>query len=150
MGRRRQIKDTYREHSFSKLRANGPEALHHGLLVLDEVGHQAHLPLAIQLGVTLVDELRQNVRSGLIRKGFFLTIFELLPQVLGLVLELLGHLLTHRRRHSIFDDLGGPPAALRADLEQVCRNTFLSYRSQSGVAGSQEGSPQLSSFKELT
>ena len=100
--------------------------------------------------MTLIDELRQYVRRRLIRSTELFLLFKPLPQVLGLNLELFCHLLTHRRGHPILNDLGSPATPLGPNLEQVCRNTFLSYRSQSEVAGSQEGSPQLSPFKELT
>ena len=47
VGQLRQTKNIYDEHSYSKLRANCTEASLHGLLILDLVGHQAHLPLII-------------------------------------------------------------------------------------------------------
>ena len=55
VGRHRQPKDINDEHSYSKLRANGAEASHHGLLVLYLVGPQAHLSLVVELGVTIMN-----------------------------------------------------------------------------------------------
>ena len=76
--------------------------------------------------MALVDELRENYGSGLVRLRFPLHIFELLTQRLRLELELLGHLLPHRCRHSIFDDLGGTIPPLRPNLQQIRGDALLS------------------------
>ena len=100
--------------------------------------------------MTIMNELRQYVSCGLVRGRLFLAVLELLSQVFALMLELLGHLFLHSRCYFIFEDLSLPATPLATNLQQVCRNTLLSYISQLGVGGSQEGSPQLSSLKELT
>ena len=78
--------------------------------------------------MAIMNELRQYVRSRLIRGAKLLLLFELLAQGQGLELELFGQRFPHGCGHSILDDLGGTTTPLCPDLQQVVGDALLSYR----------------------
>ena len=106
--------------------------------------------MVVQLRVAVVDELRQDVGGGLVRRTQLLLLLQPLPQVLGLDLELLGHLLAHGRGHAVLEDLGGPAPPLGTNLQEVCRDALLRYRLRSGGGAGPPDPPQLSSIEVLT
>ena len=95
--------------------------------------------------MTIMNELRQYVSRRLVAGRLFLAVLELLPQVLGLMLELLCNLFFHCCCHTIFEDLGLPATPFCTNLQEVGRNTLLSYRSQSDTEGGLVGHHQPSS-----
>ena len=100
--------------------------------------------------MALVDELRQDVGGAGVRPRLALDGVELGPQLLGLELELLGQGFLHCSGYLLLDDVLGPSTTLRAHLQQVGRDTLMSYRSELGDAGELGARPRLSAFKVLT
>lgn len=98
----------------------------------------------------IVDELRQDVTRRIVVRKDLILLCQSLPQVLGLGLELFCHLLLHSCCYTVLEDLMSTSTSLGTNLQEVGRNSFLSYRSQSVSGDSPVGCPQLLSLNELT
>ena len=98
------------------------------VLVLNAIRSEHHLPHVVERRIALADELVEDGGCVRVVLRLGLLLGELVLERLGLPGDLAGKLLVVHLRDLILDSLIFRPAALRADLEQVCADSFLGYR----------------------